>query len=71
MQIKRRRVHTPANAPRVMPLFYLSDFNAPVLFLGLVSDGIVVSGTVVIHQLPIPLRYAGLNTRIEKRLLLT
>lgn len=57
----------PANAPRVMRLLYLSDFNAPVLFLGLVSDGIVVSGTVVIHQLPVPLRYTGLNTRVEKK----
>lgn len=60
-QIKRCRV--PAKAPGTMRLFYLCDFNAPVLFLSLVSDGIVVPGTVVIHQLSIPLRYTGLKTR--------
>lgn len=53
----------PANAPCIMYLFYLCNFNGPVLFLSLVSDGIVVPGTVVIHQFSIPLRYTCLNTR--------
>lgn len=50
------------NAPCIMYLFYLCNFNAAVLFLSLVSDGIVVPGTVVIHQFSIPLRYTCLNT---------
>lgn len=53
----------PANAPCIMYLFYLGNFNGPVLFLSLVSDGIVVPGTVVIHQFSIPLCYTCLNTR--------
>lgn len=34
---------------------YLGNFDAPVLFLGLMCGGIVVSGTVVIDQLPVSL----------------
>lgn len=45
---------------------YLGNFNAPVLFLGLVRSRVVVSGTVVIHQFPVPLSYAGLNEKKEK-----
>lgn len=49
-----------------MYLFYLGNFNAPILFLGLVGGGIVVPGTVVINQLPVPLGYTCLNKRKEE-----
>lgn len=47
----------------VLYLFYLGNFNAPIFFLGLVRGGIVVPGTVIIDQLPVPLSYTGLNKR--------
>lgn len=49
-------------------LFYLGNFNAPVLFLGLVRGGIVVPGTVKIDQLPVPLRYTCLNKKKKRRM---
>ena len=44
-------------------LFYLGNFNAPVLFLGLVCGSIVVPGTVIIDQLPVPLSNTCLNKK--------
>lgn len=49
----------------MMYSIYLGNFNAPILFLRLVSDGIVVPCAVVIHQLPVALCYTCLNTRWE------
>lgn len=44
-------------------LIYLGNFNAPVLFLGLVCRSVVVSGTVVINQFSVPLSYTSLNRK--------
>lgn len=43
--------------------FYLGNFDAPILFLGLVCGGIVVPGTVIIHELPVPLSYTRLDEK--------
>ena len=42
---------------------YLGNFNAPILFLGLVCSSIVMPGTIVINQLPVPLGDTSLSTR--------
>lgn len=55
------------NATHIMHLFYLGNFNAPILFLGLVCGGIVVPGAVVIDQLPVPLSYTCLNKKGKRR----
>lgn len=64
----RERNQAPANswtvnAPCAMCSFYLGNFNATILFLRLMSDGIVVPRTVIVHQLSVALRYTCLNTR--------
>lgn len=48
-------------------LIYLGDFDPPVLFLGLVCGGIVVSGTVIINQFPVPLSYTCLKSKEKMR----
>lgn len=51
----------------VKQLIYLCNFNAPVLFLGLVRSSIVVPGAVVINQFPVPLSYTSLNEKGNER----
>lgn len=48
-------------------LIYLGDFDPPVLFLGLVCGGIVVSGAVIINQFPVPLSYTCLKSKEKMR----
>lgn len=48
-------------------MIYLGNLNAPVLFLGLVCGGIVVSGAVVINQFSVPLSYTCLKSKEKMR----